>query len=77
MADIEHDTVASRFFLLIEGHRCVLDYALTNGTMTITHTGVPEALGGRGLVFGVGQHVHHGERIRFVKQVHGVILTQL
>ena len=49
MHDIAHDVAASRFFLLREGHRCVLDYALTNGTMTITHTGVPEALGGRGL----------------------------
>lgn len=49
MHDIAHDAAASRFFLLREGHRCVLDYALTNGTMTITHTGVPEALGGRGL----------------------------
>ena len=49
MHDIAHDVAASRFFLLIEGHRCVLDYALTDGTMTITHTGVPEALGGRGL----------------------------
>ncbi len=49
MHDIAHDVAASRFFLLREGHRCVLDYALTNGTMTITHTGVPEALGGQGL----------------------------
>ena len=49
MVDIEHDAAASRFFLLLDGHRCVLDSALTNGTMTITHTGVPEALGGRGL----------------------------
>ena len=49
MHDIAHDAAASRFFLLREGHLCVLDYALTDGTMTITHTGVPEALGGRGL----------------------------
>jgi predicted GNAT family acetyltransferase len=49
MHDIAHDAAASRFFLLREGHRCELDYALTDGTMTITHTGVPEALGGRGL----------------------------
>lgn len=28
---------------------CVLDYHLNGQTMTITHTGVPEAVGGRGL----------------------------
>ena len=49
MQDIQHDSAASRFFMMIEGHRCVLDYALTNNIMTITHTGVPEALAGRGL----------------------------
>lgn len=49
MHDIQHDTTANRFSMMIEGHRCVLDYVLTNQTMTITHTGVPEALGGRGL----------------------------
>lgn len=35
--------------MMIEGHRCVLDYTLTNNIMTITHTGVPQALSGRGL----------------------------
>jgi len=49
MHNIQHDATASRFFLIVEGHRCVLDYVLSNGNMTITHTGVPEVLGGRGL----------------------------
>ena len=46
---IQHDASAQCFFLHIEGQRCVLDYTLVGQTMTITHTGVPEALGGRGL----------------------------
>jgi predicted GNAT family acetyltransferase len=33
----------------VDDHTCVLDYHLNGQTMTITHTGVPEAVGGRGL----------------------------
>jgi predicted GNAT family acetyltransferase len=46
---IEHDAFKHCFFLLIEAQRCVLDYTLEGRVMTITHTGVPDALGGRGL----------------------------
>lgn len=47
--DISHDPVAHRFEAQVEGARCVLDYALAGGVMTITHTEVPPAVGGRGV----------------------------
>lgn len=52
--DIIHDTAAHRFSVIVEGHRGELDYTLhegglRNGVMTITHTGVPPAIGGRGV----------------------------
>ncbi|MGH8191958.1 MAG: GNAT family N-acetyltransferase [Rhodanobacteraceae bacterium] len=47
--DVHHDTAAQRFQVEVKGHRGVLDYHLRDGTMTITHTGVPPAIGGRGI----------------------------
>jgi uncharacterized protein len=38
-----------RFFVSLEGYHAHLEYELHDGVMTITHTIVPEALGGRGL----------------------------
>ena len=49
MNAIHHNTASNCFELTLEGHRCVLDYTLRGNIMTITHTGVPNALGGRGL----------------------------
>lgn len=49
VADITHDPVARRFSTRVEGVECELDYTLSGGVMTITHTGVPAAVGGRGL----------------------------
>ena len=49
MNTIEHNTQEHCFEMKIEGHRCVLDYTLHNHVMTVTHTGVPPELGGRGL----------------------------
>lgn len=46
---IRHDRNARRFETVVEGHRCELDYQLSGGVMTITHTGVPAAVGGRGI----------------------------
>ena len=46
---VQHDAANHCFFLILDGQRCVLDYTLQGQVMTITHTGVPEALGGRGL----------------------------
>ncbi|MGX9719936.1 GNAT family N-acetyltransferase [Stenotrophomonas acidaminiphila] len=46
---VAHDAAAQRFTLAVDGERAVLDYQLRDGTMAITHTGVPEAIGGRGI----------------------------
>jgi predicted GNAT family acetyltransferase len=34
---------------VVEGELCVLDYRLLESVMTITHTGVPQVVGGRGI----------------------------
>ena len=33
----------------MDGERAVLDYTIAGDVMTITHTGVPQAIGGRGI----------------------------
>ncbi|SAI33568.1 Uncharacterised protein [Bordetella ansorpii] len=53
MTDITHNAAASRFECTVDGHLCVLDYQLDDGVMTITHTGVPPAVGGRGIAAGL------------------------
>lgn len=47
---VQHDRTAHRFQTTVDGVRCVLDYSLTAELMTITHTGVPAEVGGRGIV---------------------------
>ena len=54
-ADVEHDREGRRFHVLVEGHRAVLDYRLADGVMTITHTGVPSAIEGRGVASTLGR----------------------
>ncbi|MGH8164521.1 MAG: GNAT family N-acetyltransferase [Rhodanobacteraceae bacterium] len=51
MADfsVKHDPAARGFSVEADGHRGVVDYILRNGVMTITHTGVPSEIGGRGV----------------------------
>ena len=46
---IEHQRERQRFVAEIEGQESVLEYRLSGTTMTITHTGVPASLGGRGI----------------------------
>ena len=46
---IEHLPAQGRFQTFVEGERCEADYRLQNGVMTITHTGVPQRLEGRGI----------------------------
>src|SRR5580698_6428848 len=46
---IEHDRAAHRFSTVVDGERAVLDYGLDGNTMTITHTGVPQPIAGRGI----------------------------
>lgn len=47
--NIDHDPAAHRFETRVDGHTCVLDYTLDGSVMTIHHTGVPGAVGGRGI----------------------------
>jgi predicted GNAT family acetyltransferase len=49
MSVIDHDTTARRFSTEMDGSRAHLDYTLAGGVMTITHTRVPPAIGGRGV----------------------------
>jgi predicted GNAT family acetyltransferase len=49
MSTIDHDRGAHRFTTEVDGNRAELDYTLANGVMTITHTRVPPAIGGRGI----------------------------
>jgi predicted GNAT family acetyltransferase len=46
---VQHNLAQQRFEWLEDGMLSVLDYQLQNGVMAITHTGVPEAVGGRGI----------------------------
>ncbi len=46
---VTQNTQASRFEIQVEGHLAVLEYQMQGNVMVCTHTGVPEALGGRGL----------------------------
>jgi uncharacterized protein len=49
MSTVSHDQSSRQFSTEIDGHRAVLDYTLTGSVMNITHTGVPAAIGGRGV----------------------------
>jgi uncharacterized protein len=46
---IHHDRAAHRFETQVDGVHCELDYTLVAGVLTITHTGVPDEVGGRGI----------------------------
>ena len=47
--DIRHDPQAGRFETTLDGHLCVCQYRLYGKLMMFTHTGVPDALRGRGI----------------------------
>jgi uncharacterized protein len=49
MTQVMHEPDKNRFLALVDGVECVLDYRLAGAVMTITHTGVPETVGGRGI----------------------------
>jgi predicted GNAT family acetyltransferase len=46
---IRHYPERQRFETTVDGQDCEIDYRLANKVMTITHTGVPSAVGGRGI----------------------------
>lgn len=47
--EITHDGRNQVFQTVVDGHRCDLTYTLSGDVMTITHTGVPQPVGGRGI----------------------------
>lgn len=47
--EITHNIEKHRFEISIEGHLAVLDYMLKGEIIIFTHTGVPPAIGNRGL----------------------------
>jgi predicted GNAT family acetyltransferase len=49
MSTIEHDIARQRFTTEVDGHVAELDYDLRDNVMSITHTRVPPAIGGRGV----------------------------
>jgi uncharacterized protein len=49
MSTISHDQNAKRFTTEVDGQHAELDYMLSGSVMTITHTRVPKAIGGRGI----------------------------
>jgi hypothetical protein len=48
-ADVIHNEARQRFEATVDGHLCVADYQLRDNVMWMTHTGVPPAVGGRGI----------------------------
>lgn len=47
--EIQHLAAAHRFETTVDGFVSELEYNLHGSVMTITHTGVPEQVGGRGI----------------------------
>ena len=46
---VAHNTARQRFEATVEGQLCVADYQLRGRVLWMTHTGVPPAVGGRGI----------------------------
>ena len=47
--DIQHDAANSRFFTVVDGLQCEVDYQLAGTRMSVNHTRVPVQLEGRGI----------------------------
>lgn len=47
--DIRHDADGRRFHTTVDGHDAEVSYELEDGVMQVTHTGVPQAIAGRGV----------------------------
>ncbi|HUD41557.1 MAG TPA: GNAT family N-acetyltransferase [Dokdonella sp.] len=61
---ITHEEAVRHFVADVEGHRCVLEYDLAGTVMTITHTGVPEPVGGRGIAAALTREAFETARSR-------------
>ena len=49
LCTVQHHPERRRFETTVDGHDCEIDYQLDGKVMSITHTGVPSAVGGRGV----------------------------
>lgn len=47
--EVTHNREKRRFETVVNGHQAVLNYMLQGDLIIFTHTGVPDAIGGRGL----------------------------
>ena len=46
---VTHNEARHRFEAIVDGQLCVADYSLRGDVVWMTHTGVPGAVGGRGI----------------------------
>ena len=46
---VTHNAARQRFEATVDGQLCVADYQLRGNVLWMTHTGVPTAVGGRGI----------------------------
>lgn len=67
--EIRHDPATQRFETVVEGQLCELDYRLAGNVMTITHTGVPVPLEGRGIASALTQAAMEAARAQGWKVV--------
>lgn len=56
MTAISLETLLARFVMVVDDHRCELDFTLSGETMDIRSVRVPKAVGGQGLA---GQLTRH------------------
>jgi len=47
--DVRHEPDNHRFLAVVDGQQAVLDYRCLDGVISLVHTGVPAAIGGRGV----------------------------
>ena len=69
VSSIEHDPRQSRFTARVEGHVAELDYLQEANRLTITHTDVPQAIGGRGVAGALTRAALEYARARQLKVV--------
>jgi uncharacterized protein len=54
--DIRNNETESQFETTIDGHTAAVAYFVEGNVITFTHTGVPDALGGRGIAGALAKH---------------------
>jgi uncharacterized protein len=46
---VRHDSSHRRFIAVVDGHEATLEYEQRGDVLSLTHTGVPPEIGGRGV----------------------------